>query len=121
MIKVSSFLAAWSFNGRHTDEWQDMNELSAATRTLDANEAVASVAYRASDVIAIYPITPASAMGELADAWSADHRANLSGSVPKVVEMQSEGGAAGALRLRGDDRGAVMRAGTLGAVAPMLF
>jgi len=66
-------------------------------RTLDANEAVASVAYRASEVIAIYPITPASAMGELADVWAADHKPNLSGSVPKVVEMQSEGGAAGAV------------------------
>lgn len=70
---------------------------SGMVRTLDANEAVASVAYRASEVIAIYPITPASAMGELADAWSADRRLNLSGSVPKVVEMQSEGGAAGAV------------------------
>ena len=67
------------------------------SRTLDANEAVADVAYRASEVVAIYPITPASIMGEHADAWSADGRKNLWGSVPKVVEMQSEGGAAGAV------------------------
>ncbi len=66
-------------------------------RTLDANEAVADVAYRLSEVIAIYPITPASVMGEHADAWSADRRANLWGTVPEVVEMQSEGGAAGAV------------------------
>jgi len=66
-------------------------------RTLDANEAVADVAYRLSEVIAIYPITPASVMGEHADAWSADRRSNLWGAVPEVVEMQSEGGAAGAV------------------------
>ena len=65
--------------------------------TVDANEAVASVAHRLSDVIAIYPITPASPMGEHADAWSAAGRANLWGQVPQVVEMQSEGGAAGAV------------------------
>jgi pyruvate-ferredoxin/flavodoxin oxidoreductase len=66
-------------------------------QTLDANEAVARVAYRLSEVIAIYPITPASAMGEHADAWAADRRPNLWGTVPEVVEMQSEGGAAGAV------------------------
>ncbi|MEI6360953.1 MAG: pyruvate:ferredoxin (flavodoxin) oxidoreductase [Actinomycetes bacterium] len=64
---------------------------------LDGNEAVALVAHRLSDVCAIYPITPSSAMGEFADAWSAAGRTNLWGSVPQVVEMQSEGGAAGAL------------------------
>ena len=63
--------------------------------TLDANEAVAGVAHRLNEVIAIYPITPASAMGELADAWSAEGRRNLWGQVPTVVELQSEGGAAG--------------------------
>jgi pyruvate-ferredoxin/flavodoxin oxidoreductase len=67
------------------------------TATLDANEAVASVAYRLSEVIAIYPITPASPMGEHADEWSAARRPNLWGTVPDVVEMQSEGGAAGAV------------------------
>ncbi len=65
--------------------------------TVDANEAVASVAHRTSEVIAIYPITPSSAMGEHADAWSAKGRANVWGKVPSVVEMQSEGGAAGAV------------------------
>ena len=65
--------------------------------TVDGNEAAASVAYRLSEVIAIYPITPASPMGELADEWSAHGRKNVWGSVPVVTEMQSEGGAAGAL------------------------
>ena len=64
---------------------------------MDANEAVASVAYRLNEVIGIYPITPASAMGEQCDEWSASGRTNLWGSVPSVVEMQSEGGAAGAV------------------------
>jgi pyruvate-ferredoxin/flavodoxin oxidoreductase len=64
---------------------------------LDANEAAADVAYRCSEVATIYPITPASPMGEYADAWSAKHRKNLWGSVVRVVEMQSEAGAAGAL------------------------
>lgn len=65
--------------------------------TLDGNEAVARVAYRLSEVIAIYPITPSSPMGEWADAWASEHRPNLWGTVPAVVEMQSEGGAAGAI------------------------
>ncbi|MCA9181267.1 MAG: pyruvate:ferredoxin (flavodoxin) oxidoreductase, partial [Planctomycetales bacterium] len=65
--------------------------------TIDGNEAVARVAYAASEVIAIYPITPASPMGELADIWAASGRTNVFGTVPEVVEMQSEGGAAGAL------------------------
>jgi pyruvate-ferredoxin/flavodoxin oxidoreductase len=64
---------------------------------IDGNEAAASIAYRLSEVIAIYPITPASPMGELADAWSESRRPNLWGLVPEVVEMQSEAGAAGAL------------------------
>src|SRR6185295_5194129 len=65
--------------------------------TVDGNEAAAQIAHLTSEVIAIYPITPASAMGELADAWSAAGRPNLWGSVPQVIEMQSEGGAAGAI------------------------
>ena len=65
--------------------------------TIDANEAVASVAYRLSEVIAIYPITPASPMAEHADEWAVTDRPNLWGSVPDVIEMQSEGGAAGAV------------------------
>ena len=64
---------------------------------LDGNEAAAKVAYSVSEVVAIYPITPASPMGEFADAWSAAGRPNLWGSVPEVIEMQSEAGAAGAL------------------------
>src|SRR3989304_3269601 len=63
--------------------------------TVDGNEATASVAYRASEVIAIYPITPSSPMGEFADEWAAEGMPNIWGTVPQVVEMQSEGGAAG--------------------------
>ncbi|MFQ5847927.1 MAG: pyruvate:ferredoxin (flavodoxin) oxidoreductase [Candidatus Methylomirabilales bacterium] len=65
--------------------------------TIDGNEAVADVAHQINDVIAIYPITPSSPMGEWADQWSAEGRTNIWGSVPLVVEMQSEGGAAGAV------------------------
>ncbi len=65
--------------------------------TVDGNEAAASVAHRTSEVIAIYPITPSSPMGELSDAWSSDGQRNIWGSLPSVVEMQSEGGAAGAV------------------------
>src|SRR5436189_5981975 len=65
--------------------------------TIDGNEAAASVAYRLNEVCCIYPITPSSPMAELADEWSSRHRPNIWGSVPAVVEMQSEGGAAGAL------------------------
>ena len=63
--------------------------------TIDGNEAVASVAYRTNEVIAIYPITPASPMGELSDAWAAQGKLNVWGDLPQVIEMQSEGGAAG--------------------------
>jgi pyruvate-ferredoxin/flavodoxin oxidoreductase len=63
--------------------------------TVDGNDACAGVAYQLSDVIAIYPITPSSSMAEAADAWAAAQRPNLWGSVPSVVEMQSEAGAAG--------------------------
>ncbi|WP_375480214.1 pyruvate:ferredoxin (flavodoxin) oxidoreductase [uncultured Nostoc sp.] len=65
--------------------------------TIDGNEAVARVAYKLNEVIAIYPITPSSAMGEWADAWSAEGRPNLWDTIPSVVQMQSEGGAAGAV------------------------
>ena len=65
--------------------------------TIDGNEAAASVAHRTNDVIAIYPITPSSAMGELADEWTARHRKNIWGDVPSVTEMQSEAGAIGAV------------------------
>jgi pyruvate-ferredoxin/flavodoxin oxidoreductase len=65
--------------------------------TIDGNEAAAFVAHNISEVIAIYPITPSSAMGELADSWSAAGQKNIWGTIPLVVEMQSEGGAAGAV------------------------
>jgi pyruvate-ferredoxin/flavodoxin oxidoreductase len=65
--------------------------------TIDGNEATTSVAHRLSEVIAIYPITPSSAMGEFADEWSAKGKKNLWGTIPLVIEMQSEGGAAGAV------------------------
>ncbi len=64
---------------------------------IDGNEATASVAHRLSEVIAIYPITPSSGMGEFSDEWSAKGKKNLWGTIPLVVEMQSEGGAAGAV------------------------
>ncbi len=64
---------------------------------VDGNEAAARVAHALSEVVAIYPITPASPMGELADAWTAAGSTNLWGAVPEVIEMQSEAGAAGAL------------------------
>ena len=63
--------------------------------TLEGNEAVAHVAYRINEVCAIYPITPSSTMAELADQWAAEGKTNIFGEVPCVVEMQSEGGAAG--------------------------
>ncbi len=65
--------------------------------TIDGNEAAASVAYRLSENIVIYPITPSSPMGEWADEWSCVDRVNIWGSIPHVMEMQSEGGAAGAV------------------------
>src|SRR3982750_4081981 len=64
---------------------------------IDGNEAVARVAYALNEVIAIYPITPASSMGEWADEWASQKKTNLWGTVPSVIEMQSEGGAAGAV------------------------
>jgi pyruvate-ferredoxin/flavodoxin oxidoreductase len=67
------------------------------TLIVDGNEACASVAYRTNELCAIFPITPSSAMAELADQWASEHRPNIWGSVPEVIEMQSEGGAAGAL------------------------
>ena len=75
--------------------------------TLDGNEAVAYVAYHVSEVAAIYPITPSSPMGESSDAWSSIGEKNIWGTVPKVIEMQSEGGAAGALH-------GALQAGALG-------
>ncbi|MBT8226589.1 MAG: pyruvate:ferredoxin (flavodoxin) oxidoreductase [Dactylosporangium sp.] len=74
-----------------------MKQTTATWATVDGNEAVAKVAHALSEVIAIYPITPASPMGEFSDAYSAAGTKNLWGSVPEVVEMQSEAGAAGML------------------------
>ena len=66
-------------------------------KTIDGNEAAANIAYQLSEVVAIYPITPSSPMGEISDAWSAVERKNIWGTVPSVTEMQSEGGASGAV------------------------
>jgi pyruvate-ferredoxin/flavodoxin oxidoreductase len=74
---------------------------------LDGNEAAATVAYRLNEVIAIYPITPSSPMGEWADQWKEEGRKNIWGVIPTVIEMQSEGGAAGALH-------GALQAGALG-------
>jgi pyruvate-ferredoxin/flavodoxin oxidoreductase len=67
------------------------------TVTIDGNEAAAYVAHKTNEVIAIYPITPSSPMGEWSDQWSSEKKPNIWGTIPTVVEMQSEGGAAGAL------------------------
>ena len=79
-------------------EEADGNVIPSAGRrlTIDGNEAAALIAHRTSEVVAIYPITPSSAMAELADEWSAAGRLNIWGSVPRVIQMQSEAGAAGA-------------------------
>ncbi|MDG1754866.1 MAG: hypothetical protein P8H65_07795 [Rhodothermales bacterium] len=63
--------------------------------TMDGNQAAAHIAYRTNEVVAIYPITPASPMGEFSDLWSAQKAKNIWGTVPRVIEMQAEGGAAG--------------------------
>ena len=67
------------------------------TLTIDGNQAAATVAHKLNEVIAIYPITPSSNMGEWADEWSSRGQVNLWGTVPQVTEMQSEAGAAGAI------------------------
>lgn len=70
--------------------------MSNTITTIDGNDATAYIAYRVNEVCAIYPITPSSTMGELADQWAAEGKKNIWGNIPNVVEMQSEGGAAGA-------------------------
>lgn len=65
--------------------------------TIDGNECAAYIAHKTNEVIAIYPITPSSTMGELSDAWSAEGKTNIWGTIPKVEELQSEGGASGAV------------------------
>ena len=72
-----------------------MKGTSATLATMDGNQAAAHIAYRASEVIAIYPITPASPMGEFSDLWSAQDQRNIWGTTPRVIELQAEGGAAG--------------------------
>jgi pyruvate-ferredoxin/flavodoxin oxidoreductase len=94
-------------NTATSTEQVDRTEPPGSRTVVDGNEAAARIAHLASEVIAIYPITPASPMGELADDWSAKGRTNLWGAVPEVIEMQSEAGAAGTLH------GAVTR-GALG-------
>ncbi|HUN60786.1 MAG TPA: pyruvate:ferredoxin (flavodoxin) oxidoreductase [Candidatus Sulfotelmatobacter sp.] len=74
---------------------------------VDGNEAAASVAFRLNEVIAIYPITPSSPMGEWSDQWNSERKKNIWGAIPDVIEMQSEGGAAGALH-------GALQAGALG-------
>jgi pyruvate-ferredoxin/flavodoxin oxidoreductase len=74
-----------------------MDKAPRAMVTIDGNEAAATIAHKLSEVIAIYPITPSSTMGEMSDEWSAKGRTNLWGTVPLVQEMQSEGGAAAAV------------------------
>lgn len=76
------------------------------TLTIDGNQAAAAIAHKLNEVIAIYPITPSSPMGEWADEWSSRGQANLWGTVPKVVELQSEAGAAGTIH-------GALQAGTL--------
>ncbi|MEO8033016.1 MAG: pyruvate:ferredoxin (flavodoxin) oxidoreductase [Acidobacteriota bacterium] len=75
----------------------ELEPAATPTAIIDGNEAAARIAYALDEVIAIYPITPASSMGEWADAWAAEKRPNLWGTVPAVIEMQSEAGAAGAV------------------------
>jgi len=79
--------------------------------TLDANEAVASVAHRTNEVIVLYPITPSSPMGEWCDEWSAHHRPNIWNTVPQITEMQSEGGAIAAVH-------GALQAGSLATTLP---
>src|SRR5476649_1159150 len=67
------------------------------TATIDGNTAVAHVAYRVNEVCAIFPITPSSTMAELADQWASEGLTNIWGNIPVVQQMQSEGGAAGAV------------------------
>src|ERR1035437_618906 len=64
---------------------------------MDGNEAAAYIAYKTNEVCAIYPITPSSSMGELCDEWSAEKKTNVYGAIPRIIEMQSEAGADGAV------------------------
>src|SRR6056297_2231776 len=90
-------MAATTVSTASSDPETPKEEPRPEVATLDGNEATAHVAYRCSETVAIYPITPSSPMGEFSDAWASGGWPNLWGAVPSVVEMQSEGGAAGAL------------------------
>src|SRR6478736_5024509 len=76
---------------------EEVKTESPAYAIMDGNEAASHIAYKTSEVCAIYPITPSSAMGEWADEWSSNEIKNIFGEVPKIIEMQSEAGAAGAI------------------------
>ena len=76
---------------------KNADQQDTVTAIMDGNEAAAYIAYKTSEVCAIYPITPSSAMGEWADEWSSNEVKNIFGEIPKVIEMQSEAGAAGAI------------------------
>src|SRR4029450_2255919 len=103
--RIAAFWALFSKDGpdacvRIRNEYQLLSEFDQMTNrtiTIDGNEAAGHLAFKTNEVIAIYPITPSSPMGESADAWSALHRKNIWGMTPLVREMQSEGGAAGAV------------------------
>jgi len=98
IIVFSVVSGEWQRQHRRIDK--PGKEIGMAMRkmvTIDGNEAAASVAHRVSEVIAIYPITPSSPMGEFADEWAARGTPNIWGVIPDVTEMQSEGGAAGAV------------------------
>src|SRR5258705_6427841 len=84
-------------NKENTQETIGRRASNVRTATIDGNEAVARIAYKTNEVCIIYPITPASPMGEHADTWAAKGKKNLWGTTPLVIEMQSEGGAAGAV------------------------
>ena len=81
---------------RYRDTMQQ-ERIPADKAIMDGNEAAVHIAYKTSEVCAIYPITPSSTMGEWADEWSSDNIENIFGEVPKIIEMQSEAGAAGAI------------------------
>ncbi len=76
---------------------RNKSQQNEVTAIMDGNEAAAYIAYKTSEVCAIYPITPSSAMGEWADEWSSNEEKNIFGEIPKIIEMQSEAGAAGAI------------------------
>ena len=90
----------WPVHGRNQNiasETLGQLRKTAETKALDGVEAVAQIAYKTNEVCIIYPITPASAMGEYADEWATQDKKNLWGIVPEVIQMQSEGGAAGSV------------------------